>query len=272
MPNNGARFMRTIATALGLAVAIAAGPVQAQVARPASSLSLTVSPLVVEFRAGAGETATANVTVHNGGADPERIIALRMDWRVAADGTVRVEQPGTERAASIADNLRMEPGNVQLAPGETRELALTLDLPANFPTATAVYHSGFLIRAVPVSGIVNFGPAATVVVYNTVGAPKAHVTLSQLHVGSSASGTATLAARIVNDGVAYARMTGRVVLRQNGTIVADQTSSIPVLFANETRVFTKTLSDLAPGAYDMTFTVDYGGPTLVQATTEVHVR
>jgi hypothetical protein len=271
MPNNGARILRTIATALGLAVTIGAGPVLAQTA-PGSSLSLTVSPLVVEFHAGAGETTTANVTVHNGGNDPERIIALRMDWRVAADGTVRVEQPGAEKAASIADDLRMEPADVQLAPGETRELALTLDLPANFPTATAVYHSGFLIRAVPLTGVVNFGPAATVVVYDTVGTPATHVTLSQLHVGSSATGTATLAARIVNDGVAYARMSGRIVLRQNGTIVADQTSSIPVLFAGETRAFTKTLSDLAPGAYDMTFTLDYGGPTLIQATSEIHVR
>jgi len=271
MPNNGARILRTIATALGLAVTIGAAPVLAQSA-PGSSLSLTVSPLVVEFRAGAGETASANVTVHNGGNDPERIIALRMDWRVAADGTVRVEQPGTEKAASIADDLRMEPADVQLAPGETRDIALTLDLPATFPTAAAVYHSGFLLRAVPLSGVVNFGPAATVVVYDTVGVPRAHVTLSQLHVNSAASGAATLAARIVNDGVAYARMTGRIVLRQNGALVADQTTSIPVLFANETRVFTKTLSDLAPGAYDMTFTVDYGGPTLIQATTEVHVR
>jgi hypothetical protein len=271
MPNNGARILRTIATVLGLAVTVGAGPVLAQ-SNPGSSLSLTVSPLVVEFHAGPGETATAAVTVRNSGSDPERIIALRMDWRVAADGTVRVEQPGTEKAASIADDLRIAPSDVVLAPGETRELALTLDLPTSFPAAMAVYHSGFLLRAVPLSGVVNFGPAATVVVYDTVGTPRAHVTLSQLHVSTAGGGTATLAARIVNDGAAYARMSGRIVLRRNGTLVADQTSNIPVLFAGETRVFTKTLSDIAPGTYDMTFTVDYGGPTLIQAATEVNVR
>jgi hypothetical protein len=236
------------------------------------SLSLTVSPLVVEFRAGAGETGTAAVTVHNGGDAPERIVALRMDWKVAGDGTVRVEQPGTEGNASIADDLRIEPADVVLAAGETRDLALTLEPPAGFPTNPAVYHSGFLIRAVPLSGVVSFGPAATVVVYDTVGAPRSHVEVTQLHVGSPVAGSATLAARIVNDGVAYARLTGRTVVRRDGQIVADQTDSIPVLFANQARVFTKTLSDLAPGAYNVSFTLDYGGPTLIQGTTEVQVR
>jgi hypothetical protein len=271
MTLTGARFMRTFALALGSAIASVATPLHAQTTAPAS-LSLTVSPLVVEFRAGAGDSANANVTVHNGGPDPERIVALRMDWKVAADGTVRVEQPGTEGAASVADDLRIEPGDTVLAPGETRELALTLDLPASFPTAPAVYHSGFLIRAVPTTGVVSFGPAATVVVYDTVGEPRSHVSVTQLHVSSPAAGSAVLAARIVNDGVAYARLSGRIVVRRDGQVVADQTDSIPVLFAGQGRVFSKTLTDLAPGPYDVSFTLDYGGPTLIEGTTEVHVR
>jgi hypothetical protein len=270
MRHNGARYVRAIAIAFGSAIAFAGGPVQAQDA--GQSLSLTVSPLVVEFRAGAGDTGTAQVTVHNGGDAPERIIALRMDWKVATDGTVRVEAPGTEGSASIAEGLRIDPADVQLAAGETRELTLTLEPPAAFPTTPAVYHSGFLIRAVPLTGVVSFGPAATVVVYDTVGTPRAHVSVTQLHVTSPAGGSATLAARILNDGVAYARLTGRTVLRRDGQIVADQTDSIPVLFGNQARVFTKTLTDLAPGAYDVSFTLDYGGPTLIQGTTEVHVR
>lgn len=271
MRNTSARLAAGIVIALGSAIAFAAAPALADVAVPAS-LSLTVSPLVVEFRAGAGDTAAATVTVHNGGSDPERIIALRMDWRVAPDGTVRVEQPGTEAGASIADYLRMEPGNVVLAPGETRELALALDLPASFSRATAVYHSGFLVRAVPVSGHVTFGPAATVVAYDTVGTPVSHAKLTQLHVSSPADGSAVLSARIVNDGTAYARSTGRLVLRRDGRIVVDETDSIPVLFANEVRVYRRTLTGLAPGAYDVSFTLDYGGPTLIEGTTEVRVR
>jgi hypothetical protein len=263
--------MRTslrLALALGSAIALVAAPV---LAAPVS-LSLTVSPLVVEFHAGAGDTATAKVTVHNGGADPERIVAMRMDWRVSADGTVRVEQPGTEGAASISDYLRMEPADSPLAPGETRELTLTLDLPASFSKATAVYHSGFLVRAVPLTGHVNFGPGATVVAYDTVGTPVSHAKITQLHVGSQGSGSALLSARILNDGSAYARPTGRIVLRRDGHVVVDQTESIPVLFANESRVYNKALSGLAPGAYDVSFTIDYGGPTLIEGTTEVQIR
>jgi hypothetical protein len=270
MNHNRARLVRGIAIALGSAIALATAPLLAQAAP--TSLSLTVSPLVVEFHAGAGDAATATVTVHNGGSEPERIIALRMDWKVAADGTMRVEQPGTEGKASISDYLRMEPGTVELAAGETREVALTLDLPAAFPSATAVYHSGFLIRAVPLTGHVNFGPAATVVAYDTVGTPTSHAKVTQLHVSSAGTGSAVLSARIVNDGTAYARPTGRIVLRHDGHIVVDETDSIPVLFANEARVFNKGLTGLAPGAYDVSFTLDYGGPTLIEGTTEVHVR
>ena len=196
-----------------------------------------------------------------------------MDWKAAADGTVRVEQPGTEGGASIANYLRMEPGDVSLlAPGETRQVALTLDLPPAFSAATAVYHSGFLVRAVPLSGHVDFGPAATIVAYNTVGTPESHAKLTQLHVSSPAGGSALLSARIVNDGAAYARATGRIVLRQDGHVVVDETDSIPVLFASEARVFNRSLSGLAPGAYQVSFTVDYGGPTLIEGTTEVQVR
>ena len=268
MRHNRARFVRGIAIALGSAIALVATPV---LAAPVS-LSLTVSPLVVEFHAGAGDAATATVTVHNGGPDPERIVAMRMDWRVAADGTVRVEQPGTEGAASISDYLRMEPADAPLAPGETRELTLTLDLPASFPKTTAVYHSGFLVRAVPPDGHVSFGPAATVVAYDTVGTPVSHAKITQLHVSSQGNGSALLSARIANAGSAYARPPGRIVLRRDGHVVVDQTDSIPVLFANEARVYNKALSGLAPGDYDVSFTVDYGGPTLIEGTTEVQVR
>jgi hypothetical protein len=261
-------FTAAFAIALGWAVALVAAPTVAA----GASLSLTVSPLVVEFHAGAGDTATAKVTVRNSGPDPERVIAMRMDWRVSADGTVRVEAPGTEGVASVSDYLRMEPADVPLAPGETRELTITLDLPSTFPKTTAVYHSGFLVRAVPLTGHVNFGPAATIVAYNTVGTPVSHAKITQLHVSGQGNGTALLAARIANDGSAYARSTGRIVLRRDGKIVVDQTESIPVLFANEARAYNKALRGLAPGSYDVTFTVDYGGPTLIEGSTEVAVR
>jgi hypothetical protein len=119
---------------------------------------------------------------------------------------------------------------------------------------------------------VNFGPAATIVAYNTVGAPESHAKLTQLHVSSPAGGSAVLSARLVNDGAAYARATGRIVLSQDGRVAVDETDSLPVLFAGEARVFNRSLSGLAPGTYQVSFTVDYGAPTLIEGTTEVHVR
>jgi hypothetical protein len=259
-----------VAIAIGLALVAFASPVWAQGAP--GTLSLTVSPLVVEFRVAAGDTAAATVTVRNDGSSEERIVAQSMDWRVAGDGAVRVEQPGTEGRSSIANFVRIEPADVVLAPGESRQLALTLDLPASFFQATAVYRSGFLVRAVPTSGPVSFAPAATVVVYDTVGTPRSHVSLTELHVSTPAAGTMILSTRIKNDGDAYARMSGRLILRRDGEIVADRTESIPVLFANEARRFAEVMRGLPAGTYSVSFTLDYGGPTLIDSSTEVRIR
>lgn len=241
-------------------------------AQTSTTVSMTVSPLVLEFHAEPGAPASAKVTIRNNGTAPERITAQRMDWRTTPEGTVKIEPVGTEGASSIANYLRLAPDDVVLAPGETREFALTLDLPANFPPLAGVYWGGFFVRALPVGGTAIFGPAATVVVYNTIGSPRTHVKLTQLHVEQAGTDGANVMARVLNDGVGYARPQARIVVTQDGRVVRDQTENMPVIFAGAPRLYTKALSGLPGGAYELTMTVDYGGATLLEGTTGFRIR
>jgi hypothetical protein len=54
--------------------------------------------------------------------------------------------------------------------------------------------------------------------------------------------------------------------------VQQREDSTPAIFGGEGRLYTRTLRDLAPGAYGLQLTIDYGGATLVEGTTEFTVR
>ena len=258
MRHDRARFIRSIAIAIASAIAFACRSGAGRRRRASRSRSRRSSssstPAPVTPRPRPSPSATA---------EPIRNASSRCTWTGGSPPTAPSgsKQPGTEGKASIADYLRTRTGRHRLAPGETRELTLTLDLPASFPKATAVYHSGFFVRAVPPTGHVNFGPAATVVAYDTVGTPTSHAKITQLHVGAPGNGSAATVGthRQRRQPPTLARAAASSCAA-SGQVVVDETDNIPVLFADEARVFNKTLSGLAPGSYDVSFTLDYGGP------------
>jgi hypothetical protein len=128
------------------------------------------------------------------------------------------------------------------------------------------------VRALPAGGTATFGPAATIVVYNTIGSPRTHVRLTQLHVAQDGNDGANLVARVLNDGIGYARPAARVVVSRDGRVVRDLSENMPVIFAGAPRTYTKALSGLEPGAYDLSLTIDYGGATLMEGTTSFRIR
>jgi hypothetical protein len=254
-----------------LAAALLLGGSAASAQTAPMTLSLTLSPMVIEFHSDAAAPASARITVRNNGNVAERIVAQRMDWHTTPDGAIKMEPIGTEGTSSIANYLRLAPEDAVLAPGETKEFALTLDLPANFPATPAAYWGGYFVRALPANGTAMFGPAATVVVYDTIATPVTHVKLTALHV-TPETGGATVVAHVLNDGIGYARPSARIVVTQDGRVVSDQTESMAVIFGGAPRTYTKALTGLATGAYGLTMTVDYGGATLLEGTTSFHVK
>ena len=212
------------------------------------------------------------MTIKNSGNVPEAHHRAAHGLAHGTDGAIKIEPVGAEGAASSLNYLRLAPDNAVVAPGETKEFSLTLDLPATFPSIAGVNWGGFLMRAVPVSGQAMFGPAATIVVYNTIGSPRTHVKLTQLHVTQDGPDRANVVARVLNDGTGYARPSARILVTRDGKVVRDETENMAVIFGGAPRIYSKALTGLSSGEYEFTMTVDYGGATLLEGTTTFRIK
>lgn len=248
----------------------ARGAVQA--AEP--GLQISVEPLVVQFALAPGGQATTRVTVKNVGTQAAQVVARPIDWHTTLDGGVVTGRPGSQGESSLDPFLRLSGKDFTLAPGEARELTLSLALPSTFSEKPRDYWGGYLVRAVPagISSATAFGVGANILTYETTGNAARHVKLTSLNVVDAGNGRVRVLGRIVNDGGTYTRPAIRMELAQNGRIVQSLEDSTPAIFAGEPRRYARTLSGLARGTYLLQLTIDYGGASLVQGTTNFTVR
>ncbi len=260
----------TLRRALVAALAVAAGAF-AYPAAASAGLSLSVQPLMTELHVSPGGSAGLSVRVTNGGDQAERVTVEPIDWSTTTDGDIRFGAVGTTGAHSVTKYLAMSLAPFVLAPGETRAIPLTLRLPASFPATAATYWGGFLVRSMD-AGRPGVGPAGTVFVYETVGAPKTHLGLSAMRVTRSGQSGAVFTARLHNDAAAYARLSGRLVVSSAGRVVHDEDVSTVTIFPGESRVLARDLRGLPPGDYQAELSVDYGGNVVLSGTTDFRIR
>jgi hypothetical protein len=62
------------------------------------------------------------------------------------------------------------------------------------------------------------------------------------------------------------------MLEQAGHVVNDSTLGNSTIFPGDERVAQHDFKDIAPGAYRLEITFDYGGDTLIQGTTDFTVK
>jgi hypothetical protein len=238
----------------------------------AAGVSMTVQPLVAEFNAPPGAAGRTTVTVSNNGSEPERFSARPTDWRTLADGSTTLEKPGAEGPHSITRDLSLSAYQFVLQPGERRELALSLAVPSAFSGSPGSYWGGFLVSAATLSAPASaVGIAATVFVYENVGAPRRHLTLQSMRVVEKKDGTSELVARLRNDAAGYCRIAAHVLVEQAGRVVYDDKVTVSTVFPGSTRLMTQPLGKLARGDYRVEVAFDYGGDTLLDGTTEVRI-
>jgi hypothetical protein len=226
---------------------------------------------VHELRVGPGASASFELRIVNGGSEPERIAIEPIDWTTTADGALHFGPVGSQGARSITRYLSLPQYQFVLAPGATRELSLGLRLPASFSTAPGAYWGGYLVRGSGMSGR-GVGPAATVFVYDTIGDPRKHLAITAMRVTQSGPSGAVLSARVQNDGDAYARLTARLLIEQNGRIVQDRDVSTAAMFPGKLRSLTEQLKDLPPGDYRAELSIDYGTDVVLSGATEFRIR
>ena len=264
-------MLRSIASAIMVAL-IALAPLAAG-AQTVPGLQISVQPLIVQFAIAPGQQASARVIVKNTGTQAARVSANQIDWISNVDGSVKTGKPGMSGVSSVDPYLHLSGNEFTLAPGQTQEMTLTLDLPSTFPSAIGDHWGGYFIRAASAEGPAgSFGVGANILVYETVGSAHKHLKLTNLRVEDAGNGNVRLIARMSNDGETYVRPQIHLQIAQAGRIVQQRDDSTPAVFAGSPRLYTRTFSGLTPGNYSLEVTIDYGGSTLVAGTTQFTVR
>ncbi len=263
---------RLVLSALAAAAALALGPSAGRADAP--GLQISVEPLVVQFTLAPGGQASTPVTIKNVGSEKALVVASQIDWRATLEGSVKTERPGSEAGSSLDPHLRLSGSEFTLAPGETRHLTLSLVLPSTFSGTPRDYWGGYLVRATPAGtpSTQTFGVGANILAYETVGAAARHLKLADLKVVEPGGGGAQFTARLLNDGRTFVRPQIRILIAQGARIVQQRDDSTPAIFSGERRLYTRALSDLLPGKYQLQLTIDYGGDSLIQGTTDFTVR
>jgi hypothetical protein len=264
-------MLRSTASAFMVAL-IALAPLAAR-AQTVPGLQISVQPLIVQFAIAPGQQASARVIVKNTGTQAARVSANQIDWISNVDGTVKTGKPGFTGASSLDPFLHLSGSEFTLAPGQTQEMTLTLDLPSAFPSAIGDHWGGYFIRAASAEGPVgSFGVGANILTYETVGNAHKHLKLTTMRIEDAGNGNVRLIARMSNDGETYVRPQIHLQIAQAGRIVQQRDDSTPAIFAGNPRLYTRTFSGLTPGNYALALTIDYSGSTLVAGTTQFTVR
>ena len=249
---------------------VALASVAADAAQP--GLQLSIQPLIVQFTLAPGGQASTKVIIKNVGSQPSHVVANQIDWTTSVDGSVQTKRPGSV-ASSLNPFLRLSGSEFDLAPGQTQELTLSLALPTSFAATPKNYWGGYLVRGAPANGPAgSFGVGANILVFETVGNPPKHLKLTSLRVEDAGSGRIRLVARMLNDGGSFVRPQIRLQIAQSGRVVQSHEDSTPAVFAGEPRQYVRNFPGLAPGKYMLDLTIDYGGDTLVEGTTDFTVR
>ena len=264
--------VRKSALVLAGTLALALAPSPGRTAAP--GLQISVEPLVVQFSLAPGGQISTPVTIRNVGSEKAVVTASQIDWRTTLDGALKSERPGTEGALSLNPHLRLSASEFSLEPGETRRMTLSLVLPAGFSATPQDYRGGYFVRATPAGSpsAQSFGVGANILAYETVGAANRHLRLTSLRVADAGDRSVQFTARFVNDGRTYVRPQIHVLVAQAARVVQQRDDSTPAIFGGEPRLYARTLRDLVPGTYKLQLTVDYGGDTLIEGTTDFTVR
>jgi hypothetical protein len=266
------RLSHTIAALARASIFVAAFAAGSLSPAAAADRSLRVDPMIVEFSSPSDGDQKALVRVANSGSEPERVSAQGVDWHTSFDGAVTIERVGMERDRSLTPYLSISPASFVLQPGETRELALTLHVPAGAAPTLGARWGGFLVRATGLHDTdSSVAPGATVFVYETLGAPRRHLALTALSLHLDRGRSPQLTARFVNDGETYVRPICRLVIERGEALVREVAIPTNVIFPGDKRALRESLEPLPSGDYRLHLIVDYGGGTLLDGAFNVRI-
>jgi P pilus assembly chaperone PapD len=247
--------------AFGLAMAV-----------PSSAdISVDVSPAKYELQTQPGKQETFPITVRNTSGAAVHIVASLSDYVVGPSGSYAFAPPG-KTPYSLAKDVTINPREFDLEPGAFTQVRFSIDVPSGaageysnlvFFTTRPMRHGGGL------SIVERIASKIYVMIPETT---RIGGEINDVKTQSLGDGQHYLV-DFRNTGNAHVYLSGRVEIKQGGTVV-DRVAFPQGMLVERSgkRLIDAVGKKLAPGSYSVVALVDYGGPNLVAGQANITVR
>jgi hypothetical protein len=231
--------------------------------------TISVTPAVVMLRGAAGQSTTQTLTVTNGSSQPFSFEMIAND--VVVEHGQRRFSPAGNVAGSIAATAAFSQKTVTLAPGDAKQVDVTVTIPAN-PAARAIvalFHGTNKFENQGVTMTASVGTLLTFTLSDNVAMDAEPLAVTS----PSASANLTIAQQCTNSGREPVVAKGVLaIVNASGTLVGKTVlPSKRLLPGEQTAVRAEYGGDLAPGHYRALVTYDVESK-VVSSSAEFDVR
>jgi P pilus assembly chaperone PapD len=241
-------------------------------ATPSSAdISVDVSPAKYELQTQPGKQETFPITVRNTSGAAVHIVASLSDYVVGPTGNYAFAPPG-KSAYSLSKAITINPREFDVEPGSFTQVRFSVDVPAG---ASGEYNNlvFFTTRPTRKGGGLSIVERIASKIYVMI-PESTHIggEIDDVKAQSLGDGQHYLVG-FRNTGNAHVYLSGRVEIKQGGTVV-DRVSFPQGMLVERSgkRLIDAVGKKLAPGSYSVVAMVDYGGPNLVAGQANITVR
>ena len=236
-----------------------------------ADLSVDVSPAKYELQTQPGKQETFPITVRNTSNATMHIVASLSDYVLGPTGNYAFAPPG-KSPYSLSKQITINPREFDLEPGAFTQVRFSVDVPAN---ASGEYNNlvFFTTRPTRKGGGLSIVERIASKVYVMI-PETTHISgdVDDVKAQSLDDGQHYLVG-FRNTGNAHVYLSGRVEIKQGGTVVERIAFPQGLLVERAgKRLIDAAGKKLAPGSYSVVALVDYGGPNLVAGQANFTVR
>ena len=234
-----------------------------------ADVSIGVSPIRIEHSVGQGERGTDMISVTNDGSAATRLRISVEDWSLTKDGNPVFMKTG-ENAYSCARWIRVNPTDLRIEPGQTKEVRFTVSVPQGVEDGG--YRAAIIIETVPdatpgekVKRVFLRGRIATII-YEVVGKPIPNGHANALQARPKKEGVDFILA-LQNAGKVHFRTKGSIAVKDDRgeKVLEVEIPDVPVLPESEREVKVSYEKPVPKGKYRALAVVDIGKKELIGA-------
>ena len=261
--------MRISRLVLNLAAVAALG--LALTAPSSADIAVDVAPAKYELQTQPGKSETFPITVRNTSGAPVHIVASLSDYTVGPTGNYLFAPPG-KSPYSLAKTITINPREFDLEPGSFTQVRFSVDVPAG---ASGEYNNLVFFTTRPMRKGAGLSIVERIASKIYVMIPESTRIGGEIDdvKGQSLDDGQHYLVDFRNTGNAHVYLSGRVEIKQGGTVV-DRVAFPPGMLVERAgkRLIDAVGKKLSPGSYSMVALVDYGGPNLVAGQANITVR